>query len=121
LNVMPGVEILDVFLKYTFRIAIGHAFSFQDVRQNIEQILCSDLNFGKNTIYNIGDTIKNDLSKSKHWAMYILPTGQVNIIKDSRKSEAFNEKLNIYSTSQTLIGGKLLSSEDVLAYNALDG
>jgi hypothetical protein len=39
LNEAEGVEALDIFSRYRFRVAIGNAFSFQDVRQNIEKSL----------------------------------------------------------------------------------
>lgn len=34
-----GVEALNIYSRYRFRIAVGSCFSFQEVRQNIEKAL----------------------------------------------------------------------------------
>ena len=39
INNVDGIEILDVYTRYKFRVAIGNLFKFQEVRLNLEKIL----------------------------------------------------------------------------------
>lgn len=38
----PGVEILDIFTRYRFRIGIGKAFKDRIVMHNIQRVICNE-------------------------------------------------------------------------------
>jgi hypothetical protein len=123
INEMPGVEILDVFTRYKFRIAIGNNFSFQTVRQNIEQSLDATPP-SKNEALNMPLTseakaqvqqiIQIHLSHFKYWAIYILPNGKVDMSYSNEASPEFNEKLEIYLSARRLAGGAVFKFDEQL-------
>ena len=81
---VDGVEIFDVYSRYTFRIGIGRHkdFSFANVRRKIDLLLNPQTNNTENNI----DSLKNKLSKYKNWAILVLPNGVIHSISSDDNS-----------------------------------
>lgn len=92
---VPGVEALDVFTQYRFRIAVGKAFTEDDdaganVLRAITKVLCD------NKQEEVGGHIKNAAvqmlsnhlkSKYQHWIIYKLPNGTLDSHGSNSKEE----------------------------------
>jgi hypothetical protein len=118
LSELPGIEILDVFTRYKFRIAIGNNFKFKDVKKSIEQALlispAKDTKLDKVLDGQVKELIENQLSKSTYWAIYILPNGEMDSVTSNiDDSDSFNNMLNVYNKSKEMVGGTLYTSSDL--------
>jgi hypothetical protein len=121
INDIPGVEILDVFTRYRFRICIGNRFKFQDVRQSIEAALnasplpkSTNMSIDDETKAKIQEMITNDLSKFPYWAVYVCPNGNIDVTKSQENSQEFTEKLNLYVNSHKLAGGAIFKYDETI-------
>jgi hypothetical protein len=124
LNTAPGVEILDVFTRYKFRIAVGNNFKFQDVRQNIERSLNAIPPVKNKTSFNmdLDDNVKTHVQKLiqekliqfNYWAIYICPNGQVDMVSSHEKELEFEERVNTYVNARQLAGGAVFKYDEQL-------
>ncbi len=124
LDTTPGVEILDIFTRYKFRIAIGNNFSFQYVRQLIEQALDAspqpkdkseqNMRLDPSTQTQVQQLIQMHLKKFNFWAIYVLPNGQVDMSSSYENSVEFSEKLDLYYQTRQLAGGAIFKYDDQL-------
>jgi hypothetical protein len=108
INNVPGVEILDVFTRYKFRIAVGNLFKFQEVRQSIEEALGI-----KQWVMSekVKDVIKH-VSSNPYWAVYVLPSGQMDIATSLEQTEDFTEKINGYMEMRKTMGGTIFKYDE---------
>jgi hypothetical protein len=90
----PGVETLDCITRYRFRISVGKAFKVRGVLNNISTLLCNaktDQNPKKIDI----KFIKSHLSKVyPFWAIFILPSGELEVIGGEDKKLLENKVKN---------------------------
>lgn len=122
INNIPGVASLEPLGRYMFRVAIGNCFKFQDVRQDIEKALGVEYNneeireanpeLDENTKEQVKDIIRIHLKNHKHWALYILPNGKVDMAHadNEKENEAFKEKLDTFVSAQKIAGGAIFKS-----------
>jgi hypothetical protein len=79
INTTAGVEALDVFTRYRFRIAVGKAFKEKEVFKAIESNLFPKLVKAKEPQpikqANMLQLVKYMKGKYKHWAIFALPDG----------------------------------------------
>lgn len=118
----PGVEIFDLFSGYRFRISIGKAFNFRDVRVALEtrlQVLNPPKVKLKDAQLPIDPSLKekifakvDEIKKvSDYWVVYVLPNSEleVSLPKDS---ETFKRRKKILSDTRELAGGFILASDE---------
>lgn len=118
----PGVEIFDLFSGYRFRISVGKAFNFRDVRVALETRLHTlnppklkpeetqlplDLKLKEKILTKIGE-IKE---LSSYWIIYVLPNSEleVSLPKDP---ESFKHRKQILLDTRELAGGFVLASDE---------
>lgn len=120
INNTLGVEVLDVFSPYRFRVAIGNNFKFQEVRQEIEKALdafkedkinLSNRNILQNVRNKIKQMISLHLQDTKFWQIYILPNQEIDFVATNDES-VFQYKSNIYRDAKTLVGGVIVCRGD---------
>lgn len=125
LNDIPGVEILDIFTRYKFRIAVGNNFKFQDVRQAIELALDAvphktenndttdnvNITLDDDTKTKIQQIIKTQLAQYPLWALYVCPNGQIDMIGSEEKTKEFNERIEMYTEAKRLAGGYIYKND----------
>jgi len=112
LNNIPGVEILDIFTKYKFRIAIGNNFDFQEVKSEIEKVFKA---YKEPTINKISNKLRSTINKMidlhlkdfSFWSIYILPNDKINFICTNNEY-TFKDKLNFYQDAHKLVGGIII-------------
>jgi len=123
-----GVETLNALTRYRVRIGFNRtliqagAFSLREIRKNIENKILgkenkedilsdmSELLFFTDEVKEKVRSIKEKLSDSKIWAIYVLPNGKIETITESSISETFNKKLNLFSEAKKMVGGEVLVS-----------
>lgn len=100
LSTIPGVETLDIFTRYRFRVGVGKIFNAKSVRKEIVRLLC-----GENKEINSGlDTVKKHLrSKYTFWAICILPTGEVETTGDNQKQTVQKKVQEYRATSENKV------------------
>lgn len=121
---IPGVESLDVFTRYRFRVGIGKMFKAAEVMSSIESALCDETN-ELNTEVELNEQLPKDildklivLMKSlhreyKYCAAFVLPNGQIDYIgTNDIDNETFIKQFNTYKETRKLIGGALFTSWD---------
>ena len=70
---VPGVETLDIFTRYRFRLGIGRAFNEAEVKKAVEQVVQPAQPKAASPL----DGIKKMLSRMySHWAIFVLPGGK---------------------------------------------
>lgn len=117
----PGVEIFDIFGPYRFRISVGKAFKFSDVRVALEtrlQTLNPPKINVKDAVLPIDVTLKekiftkiDEIKKNDYWVVYVLPNGEIEISLP-KDSETFKHRKQILLNTRELAGGLLLSSDE---------
>lgn len=79
IQAVPGVETLDVFTRYRFRLGIGKAFKQDEVKGAIEA-LCRPPKQEPPRPQGGLEAVKSALRKRfKHWAIYVMPNGRVEV------------------------------------------
>lgn len=122
---VDGVEVLKIISRYRFILAPGKAFSFSDVRKNIEEILkiglknkikneerLSDIDFEmlksvlekQENIEEILNTLKKLNNLKEEWVFYMFPNGKYEFSISSEDSD-FKEKLKDYRKIYEKISG----------------
>lgn len=127
---IPGVEVLNVFTRYRFFVAVGRAFSFKEVRRDIEMAVCDETSkmiskdefLGSNG-FDIGDEdvlyevekLQSELEdKYDKWGILILPNGEIEycILEEDGDEEKFEAELQMFRDSEEEIGSILIESEN---------
>lgn len=104
---VPGVETLDVFTRYRFRVSFGKSFidkdtgQASDVMREIEKAVCNNKQEEKvvkekksSSEVNL-NLLKNHLKKNyPYWVIYVLPDGTYRTYGSQTKEEAIKETEN---------------------------
>lgn len=115
-----GVESIDFYSRYRFRIGIGKQFKASEVHNLIETNLGA--NGRSNTpkpniddIYICEDkfaelkTVYEQVSKYPYWAVYVFPNEKIVSIQTVDLQE-FQSELELYRAAQTAVGGQVVSA-----------
>lgn len=103
---VPGVESLDVFSRYRFRVGLGQhpAFAPKQVLASIEAVLCG----GTKAISQLTAKFKQEY---QYWAVYQLPNGEIQSICSKTYDPKFEEKKRLFVEAKNKIGGTLISHD----------
>lgn len=124
IDVVPGVETLEVFTRYRMRIGFPRSglFDVKLVRKQIEETLIEadqEERVNKLIVFDADIVTRalktcSDLSHSSdYWGIYVLPNGNISVVtaKDQSQYPQFIERLHVFETAKQLVGGQVLSSE----------
>lgn len=114
----PGVEVLEIFTRYRFVIAVAKLFNPDEVKNLITKSLCGT-SF-EELVADIEDkSLADEIVKTKirlsefdHWVIYILPNGHIETAIGEKRDKNFLGKIELYEESQKLSGGLLITSEE---------
>ncbi len=109
---IEGVEILEVFSRYRFRICPGKHFLPKKVLRDIKYKLCQE-----NNIFGINDDLMMDITKKQveltynkdPWLMYVLPNGKFECFSSFDQQE-YLSSLEKYDHIQKTVGGVIITS-----------
>lgn len=116
-----GVEILEVFSPYRFRICIGKAFKGADVKYEIQRVLNAlperqeENNPNEMPLDNKTETkvlsLKSTLDKNfDYWAIYVMPNGEIDV-SGSNTKEGHKMQLELYNEALSIAGGVIYKHE----------
>lgn len=113
---VPGVESIEVFSRYRFRIMIGKLFKSSDVMTEITKVALEELPVGicvhelteedKGIVHGIVQKI----NVHKHWLIYLLPNGQTHSYFTDDNEPVFTTTRSLMEETQSKIGGFLFTS-----------
>lgn len=110
----PGVEALEVYTKYRFRIGIGECFDDKDVRLHIQKRLGIDSHNKKMKDLNIEavDATKKMLAEQyQTWAILVLPNGKIETACGSSEDDPeFISKFSTLKDAAKISSGELITS-----------
>lgn len=119
----PGVETLEIYTRYRGRIGfpMSELFNTGLIINSIDKII-HDLNYNQQNMLleglddsifenavNTRDIIDN---KFAHWAMWVVPSGNLEILGADKLDEQYRKKLKIMQQAQISVGGCILTSEN---------
>lgn len=116
-----GVEISNFFSPYRFRIAVGKAFTFKEVKNRIEAALRDNEVESEQYIIppKVNETLKGEIlekakelgNDSKFWLLLALPNGTIETSKP-KDFKSHQRKKQIMAEARDLAGGILIASDD---------
>lgn len=101
IKAVPGVEIIDVFSPYRFKVGVGLAFDDREVKRDIQKAL--GVYKRPEDIQTQIDTAKKSIVKP-YWALYVAPNGQSQLTQSENMEEVYKE-LETYEATQKMVGG----------------
>ena len=113
---IEGVETLEIYTRYRFRIGIGRAFDFNEVRLKIEDVICGKRDYKYNLTpeleLDVKETINTLKQTHKYWAFCLFPNGEKKIIHSKVKTDIFEESLHELEIIEKACGGVVYSYDD---------
>lgn len=114
---IEGVETLEIYTRYRFRMCVGKCFDSLDVKMAIEEILCDkEANYKKSINSELSEEIQNIIlelkEKNKYWGLLVFPNGQKKIIHANEKDDNFVEEMEFLETINKSCGGVLYSYDE---------
>ncbi len=100
ISLAPGVESVDVFTRYRFRIAVGYAFDQDEVKKGVEQAVCpappkvqvTKEAVGSGALKQLCDYLK---VRYPFWAVFVSEGGTMNWACGESKEEV-EEKSTVF-------------------------
>jgi len=121
---VPGVETMNVLTRYRCRFGfpMSGLFDNKNTRNRIEDTALSFFrkkqdqllqSFDCETIEKAKEVRDNLDEHNEHWAMYVLPNGNMEIVKQKKmRDNLFNERLDLFRSIHQLVGGTILTSDE---------
>ncbi len=109
---VPGVEILEVFSPYRFRLCPGLNFNSDLVLRNIERSLCGEATMAGIPAEHCVDIAKQRidfLASEANWLIYVLPNGKFESYS-TKCEEEFLSMLAKYDEVEKAIGGFIMTA-----------
>ena len=75
---IDGIEVLKVMGKYSFFIGVAQLFDIRDVREKINNRICSYTEyeiFSNDEVQETVDLLKDQLKDNKYWSIIVSPEG----------------------------------------------
>jgi hypothetical protein len=116
---VEGVETLEIYSRYRFRVSIGKMFDFQEVRLAIENELCD--NRDAEYKHLLPDDIKEKVNllidetrkEYKYWGICLFPNGETKIITSKIKNSDFENDLSELEIIRSAVDGILYTYQDL--------
>ena len=106
-----GIEILDFFSSYRFRLAVGLNFNEERVKRSIYRRLC-----GPKSNFQLSSEIKKSLidlrSSGEYWLLYALNENKFEYYSSINEDDFRNTYLK-YEKAYLDLGGRLISGSGV--------
>ena len=106
---VQGVESLDIFSRYRFRIGIGKLFDEVQTKLLIEEVLGCITNSLDNLDDETRECVENMIKEfDKPWCIFVLPNGEVmSYVGEELKVK---EKLKYFESVQVEVSGNIFSN-----------
>jgi hypothetical protein len=115
IEAVPGVEVLEILMRYTFRIAVGKCFQSPEVKLEIQRVLDAmppqkgemnpgNMSLDEDTRQKVSVLKKSLGEKFPFWAVYVLPNGEIDV-GGSSTEDGYERYVDLYRETQKLVGG----------------
>lgn len=88
---VEGVETLDIFTRYRFRVSIGKNFHQDDVKRAITERLCPSNEKRITQLPKVEQAKLIMKNKYPYWAIFTMKDGQVEVVGDQEKEQVINK------------------------------
>lgn len=118
----PGVDAFIPMTRYRCRVGFPKSglFNISECKLKIENSICNVENtniepenlkmiFADDVKEKIDNKIAELKSRSKCWALYVLPNGNMEILESEIANSVFKTKLKIFEETQKLAGGQVFN------------
>lgn len=111
---VSGVEILEPFSRYRFRISIGTLFDSTTVKVNIQEALSVDAsnNVERLSLLAMYEDVKKLVQQYKYWAILELPNGEVMVEYANEKTSEYEQKVGDMLALQELVGARFETHDE---------
>lgn len=118
----PGVDAFMAVSRYRCRLGFPRSglFNITEVKLDIQKMLTEEVaveveqlvqhNFTDEVQVKIDDKINELKQRSKHWALYVLPNGGMEILESDEINSSYRSKLSVFEASQKLVNGRVFQS-----------
>ncbi len=118
----PGVDAFMPLTRYRCRIGFPRSglFNVTEMKLHIQKILTEeeknnieDLikpNFTDEAQLKIDDKIVQLKQRSKHWALFVFPNGDMEVVESDSSTSNYKSKLSVLEETQKMVGGHIYQS-----------
>ena len=112
---IDGIEVLKIMGKYSFFIGVAQLFDIRDVREQINEKICS---YTENEIFSNGDIqetvdlLKDQLKDNKYWSILVCPEGRVEYVVANEINAEYLDALSSLIDKKNNFGGIILRSDN---------
>lgn len=113
---IDGIESLKIMGKYSFFIGVGKLFDIRDVRNQINEKICSYTEneiFSRNEIQETVNLLKNQLKDNKFWSILVYPEGAIEYVVANEINAEYLDALSSLVEKKNNFGGIILRSDNV--------
>jgi len=123
----PGVELSMPLSRYRIRLGFPISGFFDDdtIKNCVERNILKFMKYNKQImsvagawewdiekVYKLRELLDDLKQYGVVWAVYVAPNGHVDVTRSADISEAFEERLGIYSLCRQSVGGKVFTFMD---------
>jgi hypothetical protein len=112
---IDGVEALKIMGKYSFFIGVAKLFDIRDVRNQINEKICSYTEneiFSRNEIQETVDLLKDQLKDNKFWSILVYPEGNIEYVVANEINAEYLDALSSLVDKKNNFGGIILRSDN---------
>ena len=112
---IDGIECLKIMGKYTFFVGVAKLFDIKDVREQIDEKICSYTEteiLSDEEVEQTVDLLKEQLKDNKYWSILVYPEGMVEYVVANEINIEYLDALNALIEKKNNFGGIILRSEN---------
>ena len=112
---IDGIEVLKVMGKYSFFIGVAQLFDIRDVREKINNRICSYTEyeiFSNDEVQETVDLLKDQLKDNKYWSILVSPEGNVEYVVANEINVEYLDALSSLVEKKNNFGGIILRSDN---------
>ena len=114
-NQIDGVEVLKIMGKYSFFIGVAKLFDIRDVRNQINEKICSYTEneiFSTDGIQETVDLLKDQLKDNKFWSILVYPEGRIEYVVANEVNAEYLDALSSLIEKKNNFGGIIFRSDN---------
>jgi len=114
-NDIDGIEVLKIMGKYSFFIGVAKLFDIRDVREKINEKICSYTEleiFSNDEVQETVNLLKNQLKENKYWSILVYPEGKIEYVVANEINVEYLDALSSLVDKKNNFGGIILRSDN---------
>ena len=112
---IDGIEVLKIMGKYSFFIGVAKLFDIRDVREKINEKICSYTEleiFSNDEVQETVNLLKNQLKENKYWSILVYPEGKIEYVVANEINVEYLDALSSLVDKKNNFGGIILRSDN---------